>query len=85
MPSKSGKLIGRNLVKKTLKKYSKTKRKPRKKPWLRPDNIRKRLDFAHDKKNVKRNYNTVCWLDEVTFYVGEDGNTAYVTRSPREE
>ena len=27
---------------------------------------------------MKRNYNHVCWSDEVTFYIGEDGNMYYV-------
>jgi transposase len=59
-PSKSSKLVGRNLVRRTLKRYGKAKRKPRKKPWLRPDNPEKRLDFAQNKKKIKRDYNTVC-------------------------
>jgi transposase len=84
-PSTCGKLIGRNLVRKTLKKYGKAKRKPRKKPWLCPDNIGKRLEFAQSEEKIKRDYNTVCWSDEVTFYVGEDKNLCYVTRGPGEE
>jgi hypothetical protein len=27
----------------------------------------------------------VCWLDEATFYVREDGNIYYVTHRPSEE
>ena len=27
---------------------------------------------------MKRNYNHVCWSDEVIFYIGEDGNMYYV-------
>jgi hypothetical protein len=27
----------------------------------------------------------VCWSDEVTFEVGEDGSVYYVTRGPKEE
>jgi hypothetical protein len=34
---------------------------------------------------VKRDYNKVCWSDEATFYVREDGNIFYVTRGPGEE
>ena len=38
-----------------------------------------------DEKRIKRNYNHVCWLDEVTFHVGDDGSVFYVTRGAREE
>jgi hypothetical protein len=44
-PSKSSKQIGRYIIRKTLKKYNKTKRKLRKKPWLKKDNKPKRLVF----------------------------------------
>jgi transposase len=84
-PSKSGKKICRTTVRKALKKYGKAKRRPRKKPWLHPENKVKRTDFCKEEKRVKRDYNKVCWSDEATFYVGEDGNIYYVTRGPGEE
>jgi len=34
---------------------------------------------------VKRDYNKVCWSNEVIFYVGEDNTMVYVTRGPGEE
>lgn len=43
------------------------------------------MDWARSEKKVQRDYNTVCWSDEVTFFIREDGNTTYVTRGPGEE
>jgi hypothetical protein len=68
-----------------LKVYGKAKRVPRKKPWLRPKNIKRRLTWTRVKKRRKRKWNTVCWSDEATFYVGEDNNIFYVTRGANEE
>jgi hypothetical protein len=34
---------------------------------------------------LKRDWNKVCWLDEVTFEIGEDGSVYYVTRGSKEE
>jgi hypothetical protein len=34
---------------------------------------------------VKRDYNKVCWSDEVTFYIREDNTTVYVTHGLGEE
>jgi hypothetical protein len=84
-PSKSGKKLGRNTVRKVLKSYGKAKRRPRKKPWLRPENQTKRLKWSKEEKKGKRDWDTVCWSDEVTFVVGEDGTVFYVTRAPGEE
>jgi transposase len=68
-----------------LKEHGKSKRVPRKKPWLRPENITKRLSWTRVEKKRKRNWRTVCWSDEATFYVGESNNIFYVTRGPNEE
>ena len=84
-PSKSGVKLGRNTVRKILKEYGKSKRVPRKKPWLRPENKTKRLLWTRVEKKRKRNWRTVCWSDEATFYVGESNNIFYVTRGPNEE
>jgi len=83
--SKSGKKLGVNTVRKVLKAYGKAKRVPRKKPWLRPENKKRRLTWTRVEKRRKRNWNTVCWSDETTFYVGEDNNVFYVTRAENEE
>jgi len=85
IPSKSSKKLGRNTVRKVLKSYGKAKRKPCKKPWLRPENQTKRLAWSKDEKKGKRDWNTVCWSDEATFVVGEDRTVFYVTRAPGEE
>jgi hypothetical protein len=74
--SKSGVEIGRNLVRKVLKKYGKAKRKPRTKPYISPINKKKRGKFCRAKKKGKRNWNKMCWLDEVTFYTSAD-NTVF--------
>jgi hypothetical protein len=84
-PTKSGLKLGRNLVRKILKAHGKAKRRPRKKPWISQINKGKRLVFAKDEIAEDRDYNTVCWSDEVTFYVGADGTVFYVTRRPGEE
>jgi hypothetical protein len=84
-PSKSGKKLNRNTVRKILKAYGKAKRVPRKKPWLRGENMKRRLTWTRVKKKRKRNYNTMCWSDEATFYVGENNNVFYVTRGKNEE
>ena len=84
-PSKSGVKLNRNTVRKILKAYGKAKRVPRKKPWLREGNRKRRLTWTRVEKRRKRNWNTVCWSDEVTFYVGENNNVFYVTRGANEE
>lgn len=84
-PSKSGHKLGRTTVRKILKCYNKAKRKPRKKPYLKPEHKLKRLIWCRQQKKCRRNYKMICWSDEVTFHVGEDGNTIYVTRGPGEE
>jgi hypothetical protein len=84
-PSKSGIKLGRNTVRKILKEYGKAKRVPRQKPWLRGENRKRRLTWTRVEKKRKRNWNKVCWSDEVTFYVGENNNVFYVTRGANEE
>jgi transposase len=42
-PSKSGLKLSRNTVRKILKAHGKSKRVPRKKPWLSPENRKRRL------------------------------------------
>jgi transposase len=80
-PSKSGVEIGRNLVRKVLKKYGKAKRKPRTKPYISPINKKKRGKFCRAEKKGKRNWNKMCWSDEVTFYTGADNTVFWVTRA----
>ena len=85
IPSKLGYKLGRNTVSKILKAYGKAKRKPRKKPYLKPRHKYKRLIWYRQQKKTKRNYSKIYWSDKVIFYIREDGNTIYVTYRPREE
>jgi transposase len=84
-PSKSGVKLGRNTVRVVLKAFGKAKRVPRKKPWLWPENQKKCLTWTRVEKKRKRNWNTVCWSDKATFYIGEDNNVFYVTCGANEE
>jgi transposase len=84
-PSKSSKRLGINTVRNVLKAYGKAKRVPRKKPWLKEENRKRQLTWIRAEKKRKRNWNTVCWSDEVTFHVGEYNNVFYVTRGQNEE
>jgi Transposase len=84
-PSKSGHKLCTTTVRKILKNNRKAKRKPRKKPFLRKQNKKKRVRFCKTEKKSKRDWNKLIWSDEVTFVIGEDGSVVYVTRGPREE
>ncbi|KAF8850519.1 hypothetical protein BDZ45DRAFT_552872, partial [Acephala macrosclerotiorum] len=59
---------------------SKAKRRPRKKPYLSPLHKKKRRAHCRSELKLKRNPRKVCWSDEVTFEIGADGTTFYVTR-----
>jgi hypothetical protein len=83
--SKSTKRLGRNTVRKILRNAGKRKRRPRKKPFLKPEHKKARLIWCKEEKRLKRDYNKVCWSDEVTFHIGEDGNVCYVTRASRKD
>lgn len=37
------------------------------------------------RKTPERDYNKVCWSDEVTFHIGEDRNVYYVTRASKKD
>lgn len=82
-PSKSSHQLGRNTVRKILKSASKAKRKPRKKPFLKPEHKYWRRLWCGEEKRGGRDWNKVCWSDEVTFHVGEDGTVYYVTRDSK--
>jgi transposase len=85
-PSKSGAKLNHHTVAIILKSFGKAKRRPRKKPFLNPLHKKKRREHCRAEKAIKRNNQRVCWSDEVTFEVGEDLNTFWVTRgSGREE
>jgi transposase len=84
-PSKSTRQLGRNTVRKILKAAGKAKRRPRKKPFLKPEHKYWRRKWCNTEKRSKRDWDKVCWSDEVTFEVGEDGSIFYVTRGPKEE
>jgi transposase len=84
-PSKSTHQLGRNTVRKILKAAGKAKRKPRTKPFLKPEHKYWRRKWCSEEKREGRDWNKVCWSDEVTFEVREDGSIFYVTRGPKEE
>lgn len=84
-PSKSGQKLGRHAVSKYLKKHGKAKRRPRKKPYLSPLHKKKRLAHSRAELKKKRDPRKVIWSDEVTFEVGADGTTIWVTRGPGRE
>jgi transposase len=79
-PSKSASYIGVDLVRKTLKEAGKVKRKPRKKPFLKPAHKKVRFLWCRVQRRSKRRWDRVCWSDEATFEVGEDTSLFYVTR-----
>ena len=54
-PSKSGVQIGRNLVRKVLRKHGKAKRRPRTKPYITSINRKKRSSFCRARKKAKQN------------------------------
>ena len=85
IPSKSTKQLGRNLVRKILKNAGKSKRRPRKKPFLKSEHKGGRTVWCKDEKRIKRDYNKVCWSDEVTFHIRADGSIFNVTRGAGEE
>lgn len=74
MISKSTYKLSVCTIRMILKSHGKAKRKPCRKPYLRPKNKRKRRYCYKEEKKIKRDYNKVCWSDEVTFVIGEDGN-----------
>jgi len=79
-PSKSSRLLHYNTGRKILKSHGIKKRKPRKKPYLKPEHRAQRLLWSRAEKQGKRDWNKVCWSDEVTFEVGKDSRTVYVSR-----
>src|SRR5438046_4021005 len=81
-PSKSGQQLNHHTVSKVLKRHGKAKRRPRKKPYLKPEHKKKRRAHSKHELAIKRDPRKVCWSDECTFVIGEDGTTIYVTRGP---
>lgn len=79
-PSKSGKRIHFHTVSRYLKRNGKNKRRPRKKPFLNLIHKKKRRAHCRAEKAMKRNNWKVCWSDEVTFEIGDDLTTFWVTR-----
>jgi transposase len=84
-PSKSGKRLNHHTVAIILKSFGKAKRKPRKKPFLSVLHKKKRRIHCKAEKAMNRDNRKVCWSDEVTFEIGEDLNTFWVTRGPGRE
>lgn len=83
--SKSGSKLCPTIVREVLKKHGKLKCKPCK-PTFVPRIKRSVWCGARtEKKKETRNYYWVCWLDEATVVVGEDGIAVYVTKGLEEE
>ena len=59
-PSQSTKRLCRNTVRKILRNAAKLKRRPRKKPFLKPEHKKGRLYWCKEEIRMKRNYNHVC-------------------------
>jgi transposase len=79
-PSKSGKQLNHHTIAKILKTFGKAKRRPRKKPYLGKEHKFERRKHCRAEKERKRDNRKVCWSNEVTFEVGEDLTTFWVTR-----
>jgi transposase len=79
-PSKSGARLNHHTVSKVLKRHGKAKHRPRKKPFLIAINKKKRRIHCKAEKAAKRDNRKVCWSDEVTFEIGEELQTFYITR-----
>jgi hypothetical protein len=85
IPSKSGKRLNHHIVVIILKFFSKAKRRPRKKSFLTDEyRLRCRI-YCRAKRDMERDNRKVCWSNEVTFEVGEDLRTFYITRAPSRE
>jgi hypothetical protein len=84
-PSKSGQYLNHYIVAIYLKSAGKAKRRPRKKPFLTPLYKKKRRIHYRTKKAIKRDNRRVYWSDKVTFEVGEDLQTFWVTRAAGRE
>jgi len=81
-PSKSGRQLGRNTVRKTFKAYGKQKRKRRKKPFLKPKNKRiRRIHGRYCKVLTPADWGFIIWSDKAYFEVGEDGRVLFVMRA----
>ena len=80
MPSKSSRQLHYNTVRTILKSHGIKKHKPHKKPYLKPEHRTQRLLWSRAEKQGKRDWNKVCWSNEVTFEVGHDSTTVYVSR-----
>jgi transposase len=84
-PSKSGKRLNHHTVAIILKSFGKAKRRPRKKPFLTDEHRLRRRIHCRAERDMERDNRKVCWSDEVTFEVGEDLRTFYVTRAAGRE
>ena len=84
-PSKSGEKLNYHTVAIILKSFGKAKRRPRKKPFLSPLHKKKRRIHCRAEKAMKRDPRKVCQSDEVTFEVGENTNTFWVTHEAGRE
>jgi transposase len=82
-PSKSGIQLCRNTVRKILKRNGKSRRRPRKKPYLSPKHIRGRREFYY--REILRDWRKVIFSDESTFEIGYDGRQFWITRGVGEE
>jgi transposase len=76
-PSKTGKQLHRNTVRKYLKEHNKHRRCPRKKPYMLAITKRKRVKWCKDWRGVDPM--KICHSDESLYKIGFDSNSYYVT------
>ena len=82
-PSKSGKALHKNTVRKYLKEYNKHRRRPRKKPYMKPVTRKKRVKWCKQWRSVDPM--KICHSDKSSYKIGFDSNNYWVTRTPQEE
>jgi Transposase len=82
-PSKSGKALHKNTVRKYLKEHNKHCRRPRKKPYIRLVTRRKRFKWCKQWQSVDPI--KICHSDESLYEIGFDSNNYWITRAPHEE
>ena len=80
-PSKSGKKLHKNTVRKYLKKAGYLRFRARKKPFLIERHKLARLKWAKEHEHwTKKDWSRVIWTDEATFETGLDSRSCYVSR-----
>jgi Transposase len=82
-PSKSGKLLHKNTVRKYLKEHNKHRRRPRKKPYMRAVTRKKQVMWCKQWRGVDPM--KICHSDESSYEIGYNSNNYYITQAPHKE